>query len=193
MQSVILSNYLTESQCQQLIEMGKPNVTRSTGFNVGDGSQSYSEHRTSEHTFLPKGANELVTTIEQMVAHQTGFPVENQEGIQIAHYSPGQHFGLHHDYFDPRYKGAKVTLDRGGQRVVTFMIYLNTIPEGCGGETYFNKAGMSVKPDMGKACMWYNLFPNMQIDESTMHEGRTPVEPYEKWIATIWIRERMFT
>jgi prolyl 4-hydroxylase len=128
-----------------------------------------------------------------MVAYQTGFPVENQEGIQIAHYIPGQHFGLHHDYFDPRYPGAKVTLDRGGQRVCTFMIYLNSIPEGYGGETYFDKAGMSVRPDMGKACLWYNLYPNGQIDESTMHEGRTPKEPYEKWIATIWIRESAFT
>lgn len=193
MQSVILSNYLTESQCQQLIEMGRPNVSRSTGFNIGDGSESYSEHRTSEHTFLPKRFNALVTTIEEMVAYQTGLPLENQEGIQIAHYMPGQRFALHHDYFDPKYSGAKVTLARGGNRVATFMIYLNTIPEGYGGETYFDKAGMSVKPDMGKACLWYNLFPNGKIDDSTMHEGRTPKEPYEKWIATIWIREHTFT
>jgi prolyl 4-hydroxylase len=192
MQSWILSNYLTEDQCQKLIEMGKPQVSRSTGFNVGDGSESYSEHRTSEHTFLPKGANDLVTTVEKMVAYQTGFPIENQEGIQIAHYVPGTYFKSHHDYFDPRYKGASVTLERGGQRVVTFMIYLNTIPEGYGGETYFDKAGMSVRPDMGKACLWYNLYPNGQIDISTMHEGRTPKEPYEKWIATIWVRERTF-
>lgn len=173
--------------------MGKPNVTRSTGFNVGDGSESYSEHRTSEHTFIPKGANDLVTTIEGMVAYQTGFPRTNQEGIQIAHYMPGQHFGSHMDTFDPKFKGANVTLARGGQRVVTFMIYLNTIPEGYGGETYFDKVGMSVKPDIGKACLWYNLFPNRSIDWSTQHEGRTPKEPYEKWIATIWIRESTFT
>jgi prolyl 4-hydroxylase len=193
MQSAILSNFITDEQCRQLIEMGKPQVQRSTGFNVGDGSESYSEHRTSEHTFLPKRANELVTIVEDLVAHQTGFPLENQEGIQIAHYMPGQYFKSHMDTFDPRYPGAGVTLARGGQRVATFMIYLNTIPEGCGGETYFDKAGVSVKPDMGKACLWYNLFPNLSIDWSTQHEGRTPKDPYEKWIATIWIRERRFT
>ena len=192
MQAIILPNFLTESQCNQLIELAKPTVTRSTGFNVGDGTESYSENRTSEHTFLPKNANQLVTLVEEMVSRQTNLPVESQEGIQIAHYVPGQHFGLHHDYFDPRFKGAEVTLSRGGQRVLTFMIYLNSIPEGYGGETYFNHAGMSVKPDIGKACLWYNVFPNMGIDVSTMHEGRTPKEPYEKWIATIWVREGIF-
>src|SRR5262245_17667346 len=193
MQSIILTNFLTESQCQQLIEMGKPTVSRSTGFNVGNGSESYSEHRTSEHTFLPKKANPFVTTIEEMVAHQTGFPLENQEGIQIAHYIRGQHFGFHHDYFDPRYSGASSVLARGGNRVITFMIYLNTIPEGYGGETQFDFAGMLIRPEIGKACLWYNLFPDRRLDTSTQHEGRTPITPYEKWIATIWIREYTFT
>lgn len=192
MQSIILTNFLTESQCNQLIEMGRNSVEPSKGFNVGDGSESYSEHRTSEHVFLPKRSSDLVTTIEGMVSYQTGFPIDNQEGIQIAHYKPGQHFGSHHDYFDSRFPGSKDVLARGGNRVITFMIYLNTIPEGGGGETHFDKVGMIVRPEMGKACIWYNLFPNMTFDESTMHEGRTPIEPYEKWIATIWIRERTF-
>src|SRR5262245_60162214 len=192
MQSVILTNFLTESQCNELIEMVKPDISPSSVFNVVVGSESYSEHRTSEHAFLVKQSNPLVTTVEEMVSYQTGFPIANQEGIQIAHYLPGQYFHLHHDYFDPRYPGASNVLVRGGNRVITFMIYLNTIPEGYGGETNFTLAGMNIRPEIGKACIWYNLFPDRRIDESTQHEGRTPVAPYEKWIATIWIREREF-
>jgi prolyl 4-hydroxylase len=193
MQSLIINQFLTEEQCNQLIEMGKPQVKRSTSYHIQDGSESVSDHRTSEHMFLPRMANELVTTVEQMVERQTRIPLDHQEGIQIAHYVPGTFFKSHHDYFDPRYAGAERTLNRGGNRVATFMIYLNSIPEGYGGETYFNKAGMSVRPDIGKACLWYNLYPDLTVDKSTEHEGRTPKEPYDKWIATIWIRERTFT
>lgn len=193
MQSVIINEFITEDQCNQLIAMAKPQVTRSTSYHVTDGSEYVDDYRTSEHTFLPQRSSPLVTTIEEMVARQTRIPLDNQEGIQIAHYVPGTFFKPHWDYFDHRYAGAKPTLDRGGQRVATFMIYLNTIPEGYGGETYFTLAGMSVKPDIGKACLWYNLYPDLTLDYSTKHEGRTTVAPYEKWIATIWIRERTFT
>jgi prolyl 4-hydroxylase len=193
MQSLIINQFITEEQCNQLIEMGKPQVKRSTNYHIKDGTESVDEHRTSEHMFLAKRSSPLVTTIEEMVARQTRTPLDNQEDIQIAHYVPGTFFKPHHNYFDPRYAGAAGALARGGSRIATFMIYLNNIPEGYGGETYFNRAGMSVKPDIGKACLWYNLYPDFTPDKSTELEGRTPKEPYEKWIATIWIRERTFT
>lgn len=173
--------------------MARPSLAPSEGFNVLAGTSSVSEYRTSEHMFLQKGQTPLIKSIEQRIARQTvNFPVENQEGMQIAHYPAGKYYKEHWDYVDPRWSGVSGFLARGGNRVITFMMYLNTIPEGCGGETYFTSAGISVKPDMGKACMWYNLFPNRQIDPSTKHEGRPPKEGYEKWIATIWIRERAF-
>lgn len=193
MQSLIMPQFLTQQQCDELIELGRPTIKRSTSYTIADGNESVSDHRTSEHTFLYRDMNPLVSSIAQMVAYQTAFPVENQEGIQIAHYVPGTYFKPHFDYFDPRFAGAKKTLDRGGQRVVTFMVYLNTIPEGFGGETHFDLCGVSVRPEMGKACMWYNLYPDRAVNPFTRHEGRTPKEPYEKWIATIWVRERNFT
>jgi prolyl 4-hydroxylase len=173
--------------------MARPNLSASSGFNVLDGTETITNYRTSEHTFLTKKANPLIASLEERVSRYSGFPVENQEGIQIAHYRGGTYYKPHWDYVDPKWSGVAGFLSRGGNRVITFMIYLNTIPEGKGGETHFNLAGVSVKPDAGKACIWYNLFPNMDIDKSTQHEGRPPLEPYEKWIATIWIRERTFT
>lgn len=193
MQQAIISNFLKESECQQLIEMARPSLSLSAGYNVLDGTNFVSDYRTSEHMFLQKRQNNLVSNIEEKVAQYTRFPVENQEGIQIAHYLPGKYYKSHFDYVDPTWSGVSGFLARGGNRVMTFMIYLNTIPEGYGGETHFDRAGMLVRPDMGKACIWYNLFPNMTIDPSTQHEGRPPKEPYEKWIATIWVRERTFT
>ena len=132
-----------------------------------DGTQTITDYRTSEHTFLAKRQTPLISSIEEKIAYHTRLPVENQEGMQIAHYPYGKYYKSHWDYVDPKWSGVSGFLARGGNRRMTFMIYLNTIPEGCGGETYFTDAGVSVRPDVGKACMWYNVFSNMQIDPTT--------------------------
>jgi prolyl 4-hydroxylase len=194
MQQAIIPGFLTEAECNELIEMARNRTARSQGWNTEDGTESVSEYRTSEHMFVTRSETPLVQNIEQRIAYHTGFPVENQEAIQIVRYEPGKYYKVHWDYFDPKWAGSASAFARGGNRAVTFMIYLNTVPEGYGGETHFNRAGVSVQPDMGKACMWYNIFPqNKTVDITTSHEGRPPKDPYEKWIATIWIREYRFT
>lgn len=193
MQQAIIPGFLTEADCQQIIEMAKGKTVRSQGWNTEDGTESISDYRTSEHMFIQRAETPLVRGIEERVAYHTGFPIENQESIQVVHYSPGTYYKVHWDYFNPKWAGTASAFARGGNRIATFMIYLNTIPEGYGGETHFNRAGVSIRPDAGKACMWYNVFPNKAVDETTSHEGLPPKEPYEKWIATIWIRERTFT
>lgn len=192
----VAHNFLTEQQCQELIQMANPRLSRSRGMNSHiDGSESISDYRTSNSTFLVKGENSLVADIEQRIVGMTRHPIENQEAIQIAHYPPGTYYQPHWDYVDPAWgSGTAPFLSRGGNRMMTVMIYLNTIPEGHGGETHFDQAGVLVRPETGKVCIWYNLFPGTtKVDPSTKHEGRPPKEPYEKWIATIWIRERVFT
>ena len=193
MQQAIIPNFITESECQQLIDLAAKRVEPSKGWDTKTGRESVSDYRTSEHAFLGKGETPLVASIEQKIAFYSKFPVTNQEGMQIAHYPPGKYYKVHWDYFDPKWEGSSKAFARGGNRIATFMIYLNSIPEGYGGETYFNKAGVAIRPDAGKACMWFNLYPNMDVDKTTQHEGRPPLEPYEKWIATIWVRERTFT
>lgn len=193
MQSTILPNFLTEAQCQQLIELVRWRIKRSEDFDLKE-PRSPTQKKTSTFTFILKHQNTLVDTIAERIAEITDFPQENQEPILIGHYLPGQYYKEHWDPFPPQWPGyEKIERSCGGNRLMTFMIYLNTIPEGYGGETFFTKAGLSVRPDTGKAIMWRNLFPHDgSIDKSMIHEGRAPKEPYEKWIATIWIRERKY-
>lgn len=193
MQQAVIPNFITDMECLEIIGIARNRTVRSQGWNTNDGSQTVSDYRTSEHAFIDRLENPLVQSICNRIAQITGFSVENQEAIQVAHYQPGKYYKVHWDYFDPDWAGSHHAFARGGNRIITFMIYLNTIPEGYGGETYFDRAGLGIRPDAGKACMWYNVFPNKKVDISTSHEGRPPKEPYEKWIATIWVRERRFT
>ena len=77
-------------------------------------------------------------------------PVENGEAFQLAYYPPGTYYQPHYDYFPVEQPGSKVALDRGGQRLLTFMVYLNEVPEGKGGETSFVNADVKVRPELGR-------------------------------------------
>ena len=193
MQQAIIPGFLKESECREIIELARTRVQRSKGWDTQSGIEHVSDYRTSDNMFIQKEETSLVRDIENRVAAITGYPAINQEAIQVVHYPPGKYYKVHWDYFDPTWSGSASAFARGGNRIITFMVYLNTIPEGYGGETYFDRAGIGIRPDVGKACMWYNIFPNGNVDQSTSHEGRPPIAPYEKWIFTIWVRERRFT
>ena len=73
----------------------------------------------------------------------------------------------------------------GGERVLTFMIYLNSVEEG--GSTVFPQPGIAIKPTSGKALLWFNVGPQHHFDSRTFHLG-CPVLYGNKWITTKWHR-----
>src|SRR3546814_8509572 len=82
--------------------------------------------------------NALVSRIEARIARLLDWPVENGEAIQILRYGVGAQYKPHHDYFDPDWSGSAGPLKRGGQRVASLVMYLNT-PER-GGTTTFPRS-----------------------------------------------------
>jgi prolyl 4-hydroxylase len=186
-------------QCQELIDMGLPRLQRSTGWDVEKGSDVVSDYRNSSQTFFAKAETPLIAEIEQRISRITNIPVENGEGLQFLRYDVNQHYKPHWDFFDPNFYGNRQVLEaRGGQRIVTFMIYLNDV--GKGGETNFLKLpnadrtdSLKIKPETGKALMWYNVLLDGtgRPDKDTYHEGMDVLEG-EKYVLNKWLRERKF-
>ena len=83
-------------------------------------------------------------------------------------------------------KGTSGDFIYGGERFVTFMIYLNTVE--AGGHTIFPQAGISVKPISGDALFWFNMSPSNKRDSRILHLG-CPVLYGNKWIANKWIKQ----
>ena len=74
-----------------------------------------------------------------------------------------------------------------GQRIVTFLIYLN---EGfVGGETDFPRLGLRHKGAKGDALYFGNLDPAGAPDPRTLHAGLPPTRG-EKWLFSQWVRNR---
>ena len=50
------------------------------------------------------------------------------------------------------------------------------------GRPSFVNAGVKMRPEEGKALVFWNVAPDWSCDTSTYHEGLPPKQPYEKWI-----------
>jgi prolyl 4-hydroxylase len=184
---VVFGDLLSHQECDELIGLATPRMARSLTVATKTGGEEVNADRTSSGMFFQRGENELVKRIESRIALLLDWPLENGEGLQILHYTPGTEYKPHYDYFDPVEPGTPTILRRGGQRVATVIMYLSE-PEKGGGTT-FPDVHMEVAPKRGNAVFFNYERPHPST--KTLHGG-APVLAGEKWIATKWLRERRF-
>lgn len=180
----VLNNLLSQGECEALILEAKPRLQRAMTVD-STGKHQVDARRTSEGMFFSVGETTLVKRIEQRIATLLSIPVDHGEGLQVLHYLPGQQYEPHHDWFDPEQPGFAAITAKGGQRVASVVMYLNT-PE-TGGGTAFPEIGLTVTALRGSAV----YFAYDTGDTASLHAG-LPVLKGEKWIATKWLRERPF-
>ena len=185
---VVFGSLLSDEECDSLVELARAKVTRSPTFDNWSGGNEVTEGRTSEGMCFTRGENDLVKRIETRIAELVRWPVERGEGMQVLRYGPGAEYRPHHDYFDPTVPGAASLLQRGGGRVATLVMYLKTSQKG--GSTTFPDVGFEVAPIKGNAVFFSYDCPHPMT--RTLHGG-APVIEGEKWIATKWLRESVFT
>jgi prolyl 4-hydroxylase len=184
---VVFGNLLSDEECDQLIELARPKLARSLTVQAKTGGEEINADRTSNGMFFQRGENELVARIEERIARLVNWPVENGEGVQVLHYTPGTEYKPHFDYFDPNEPGTPTILKRGGQRVGTVVMYLAEPAKG--GGTIFPDVHLEVAPKRGNAVFF--SYDRAHPSTKTLHGG-APVLAGEKWIATKWLRERRF-
>lgn len=181
---VVFGGLLSHAECDALVAMGQARITRSPTFNPDTGADEPHEARTSEGMFFRRGENALCAVIEARIAALLDWPLDHGEGLQLLRYGVGAEYRPHHDYFDPARRGAHVALSRGGQRVASLVMYLNT-PES-GGATTFPDVQFEVAAVKGNAVFFSYDRPHEMT--RTLHGG-APVLAGEKWVATKWLRE----
>jgi prolyl 4-hydroxylase len=186
---IVLENVLTDAECDALIGLSRPKLSRSTTVDRDTGDDQIIDARSSEGTFFLRGENTLVASIEKRLSVLTGMPVENGEGLQILHYGVGGEYQPHFDYFEPEETGSAAHLRRGGQRVSTLIMYLNDVD--AGGETIFPDLGLSVAARKGGGVYFSYCDAQGNLDRRTLHGG-APVQRGEKWISTHWLRQGVY-
>ncbi|MFY9477530.1 MAG: 2OG-Fe(II) oxygenase [Aquabacterium sp.] len=184
---VVFADLLSAEECESLRALAAGRLARSETVVHATGGSEVNAARTSEGMFFNRGENELVGRIEARLAALLNWPLENGEGLQVLRYAPGAEYKPHFDYFDPVQPGTAAVLRRGGQRVGTVVMYLNTPEQG--GATVFPDAGVTVHPIEGHAVFFSYSQPVAAT--KTLHGG-APVLQGEKWVATKWLRQGRF-
>lgn len=185
--ATVFGNFLDRNECQEIINHASAKLVASQVVDDKNGDWVSHEGRTSSGMHFLIGETPLIQKIEQRISDLTGIPVENGEGIQVLRYEKGQQYKPHFDYFPEDKEGSATHIKNGGQRIATFLMYLNT-PES-GGATIFPDAGLEVHAREGNALLFKYNTPTE--DTKTLHGG-TPVEAGVKWVATKWLRVNEF-
>ncbi|HLL10944.1 MAG TPA: 2OG-Fe(II) oxygenase [Rubrivivax sp.] len=185
---LVFGGLLTDDECEGLMALAAPRLARSETVDNATGGSEVNAARTSDGMFFERGEAPLIARIEARIGELLRWPVDHGEGLQILRYRPGAEYRPHHDYFDPAHSGTARILQRGGQRVATVVMYLNT-PR-AGGGTTFPDVGLEVAPLRGNAVFF--SYDRAHPSTKTLHGG-APVEDGEKWVATKWLREGVFT
>tara|TARA_A100001201_G_scaffold72189_2_gene65916 strand:- start:436 stop:1590 length:1155 start_codon:yes stop_codon:yes gene_type:complete len=176
------NNFLTNQECDQLIEISRGKLVASTAGI--DGESKIDESRISE-TYSLCDCSSLEKKVKTLIAATLNVPRDHVEAIQIQKYKKGGKFTQHFDAFDGD------NLNRfglaSGNRISTAMVWLN---DDCkGGETAFPNLGITYEPIKGNAITWEHLDSEGKINEMSLHEGKE-VTDGEKWIITGWARQK---
>ena len=184
---VVFGQLLSNDECDDLVEIAGKRLERSETVKLDSGASEINEARTSDGMFFSRAENSLCKRIEERIATLTNWPVESGEGLQILRYRPGAEYKPHYDYFDPAQAGTPSILKRGGQRVASLVMYLNTPTRG--GATTFPDVHLEVAPIKGNAVFFSYDRPHPMT--RSLHGGAA-VQEGEKWVATKWLRQGRF-
>ncbi len=185
-QVILLGNVLSMEECDAIVAHCGTRYTRSTVTGEADGASVVHEGRTSEMAFIQRGEAEVAERIERRLAALAHWPAECGEPFQLQKYGSTQEYRPHFDWLDPDSGGHQSHLQRGGQRLATFILYLSDVEQG--GGTVFPGIGLEVFPKKGNALWFLNTDANHQPDRQTLHGG-APVVSGTKIIANKWLRQ----
>jgi prolyl 4-hydroxylase len=176
-------NFLSPEDCARTIALTEQHLRPST---VTD-TRGDTAVRTSSTCDLGEIIDPFVYELDIRISEALGIHWSYSEPNQGQKYLVGQEFKSHTDYFEPNTPEFLPNTGERGQRTWTFMVYLNTTPEG--GATRFPRLGKLFRPKEGMAVIWNNLNPDGSVNPHTLHHGMKPRQG-EKYIITKWFREK---
>jgi len=186
----LIENFATPEECAFAIEFGEPLLKQSTAV---EGSKIiHANYRTSSTAFLTqngiKSSEPILANIQQRASTFCWLPISHIEALNLTRYKFGQEYKEHHDYF----AGTQLA-GKAGDRIATFFVYLNDVPEDAGGCTTFPKLNLTIQPKRGNAVFWLNSSFDGQSYENTLHAGM-PILRREviKYGLNVWCRARSF-
>ena len=148
-------------------------------------SNSVHDMRTNTMAAFHYGSMDVVQyLLKARMSRACGYPMQHFEMPTILNYQVGQQIKPHFDFIDSQAADYDAQIREHGQRMITFLLYLNDEYEG--GETTFPELGIVNKGVAGDGIFFINAYPDLKPDRRMRHTGSPPTKG-EKWIVTQFI------
>lgn len=186
---ISIPNALSPLLCDYLIATTTALMQPSKVVDASEASAVSAQYRTSDGAvLLPAQMDIIHVGILRQLATFAGIDPQQGEFLSLLRYKPGQEYRPHHDFLKEDTKDYS-KVKACGQRKLTLLTYLNEGYEG--GATAFPKLDITYKGQTGDALRFDNTDHTGAPHQDSLHAG-VPVETGEKWLATLWCRERAF-
>jgi hypothetical protein len=180
--------FISPAACDWLIARARGRLTRARVYDPVSRLDVVRATRSNSVANFSLADVELLDVLLQAkMSRACGIPMNHMEAPAVLHYSVGEEASDHFDFVNPNTPDYAQEIACNGQRVMTFLVYLNEDYEG--GETDFPKLGFSHKGRRGHGLFFVNAYSDMQPDLRMLHAGRAPTRG-EKWIVSQFIRSR---
>ena len=153
-------------------------------------TEAVDPHRTcSDYQFDILNTDLVLLLVRARVAELTKLPTVAMEPPRVFHYALGEQIKAHYDRCGNAEEGYGVEGGYLGDRIVTFLLYLNDGFDG--GELDFPKSGVKFKGVKGDAIYFAHVDAAGKPDPLSLHAGLT-ITQGEKWVLSQWIHDRPF-
>jgi len=184
----VIPSFVNDGVCRWLIDKARGRLTRALVYEALSRKTVVHSTRTNTAATLNLLATDFVCALLQArIAKCLAMPFRHLEPISVLHYAEGEEITEHFDFVDPEIPNYQQEIATKGQRVVTFLVYLNDDYEG--GETEFPELSISHKGRRGEALFFVNAHPDGSADTRMLHAGRPPTNG-DKWIVSQFTRNR---
>lgn len=186
---VFIDGFLSEEECSRILEeldyaFWKPSLTyqRQQNGRYLNVLTPLRVSETAQQEWFSSELNAILGRVEKRLQKFFGVHPAYLESWQATDYRRNGKFDYHLDagYWDDHY---------AGDRILTFLLYLNTPLKG--GETHFRALDRSVKAKAGGLLVWENLFPNGDCNCLMIHSS-TPLLKGKKTTLVTWQRQRNY-
>jgi hypothetical protein len=182
-------DFVPDSACKWLIERARPSLKRALIYDPVGGKDIADHMRTNSAAGFDLMHADLVqVAVQWRMSAAVGIPVQHMEGPTVLHYAVGEQITNHYDFVNPKIPNYDAEIAQRGQRVITFLVYLNDDYEG--GETDFPELDLRYHGATGHGLFFTNALPSGEPDLRMVHAGLPPKDK-EKWLMSQFIRNRV--
>jgi prolyl 4-hydroxylase len=178
--------FLEPGLCAWLIDQTRRRLRPALIYSGESAHDTHDEMRTNSVAVWNLGCMDLVNVVLQYrIAAACHLPINNLEAPTALRYRVGEQITNHYDYLNPRSPHYHTEIATRGERVITFLTYLND--DYGGGETDFPRIGVRHKGKLGYGLSFCNAHPT--ADDRSLHAGRPPTSG-EKWLVSQFVRSK---